>query len=194
MPWSVSPPDPAGSAADVDRARTETIDYAAFNLLWGALLAGVLGAASRTGGEAPPGRELPVLGLASFALTKALAKEKVGVWVREPVAAEEDGRRPRGHRLRYVAGELVTCTRCLGAWTSLGLVGLRVLRPREGRVVSTVLASAALNDWLQSGFTWVCASANAVQRRAEGGSRGGGEELARAAERVTEAAERAAGG
>jgi hypothetical protein len=62
--------------------------------------------------------------------------------------------------MRRALGELVTCSRCLGTWSSLGLVGLRVMRPREGRVVSTVLAGAAVNDFLQAGFSALCAEAN----------------------------------
>jgi hypothetical protein len=62
--------------------------------------------------------------------------------------------------MRFAIGELLTCTRCVGAWSSLALVGLRVTRPREARVVTAVLASSALNDFLQTGFNWACAAAN----------------------------------
>jgi hypothetical protein len=41
---------------------------------------------------------------------------------------------------------------------------MRLLRPREAQVVLPVLALAAANDWLQTGFTTLCAEANAVQR------------------------------
>ena len=146
------------------------VDYAVLNFAWAGLAAGVLAAAKATGAEPPPGRELPLLGLASFTVAKALAKEKVGVWVREPLVEQHDGdRHPKGRRLRYALGELVTCTRCLGTWSSLGVVGLRVLRPTEGRIVATVLASAAVNDWLQSGFSFLCAQTNICQRE-QGGS------------------------
>src|SRR3712207_7761456 len=56
--------------------------------------------------------------------SKAVSKEKVGTWVRDPLVDEAD-RRPKGSRLRYAAGELLTCSRCLGTWSSLALVGLR---------------------------------------------------------------------
>jgi hypothetical protein len=143
---------------------TEPVDYAALNAVWASMAAGLLVA---TREEAPPISELPVLGLATFALTKALAKEKVGTWVREPVVEERDGRRPKGRRLRFAAGELLTCTRCLGTWSSLGLVALRVARPREGRILATVLAGAGINDWLQSGYTLLCNRANVEERRSE---------------------------
>ena len=147
----------------VSETPTEPVDYAAINAVWGALATGLLLA---TREDAPPARELPVFGLATFAITKALAKEKVGTWVREPLVHEHD-RQPKGRRLRYAAGELLTCTRCLGTWSSLGLMALRVARPREGRILASVLATAALNDWLQSGFTLLCNRANVVGRKAE---------------------------
>jgi Protein of unknown function (DUF1360) len=145
----------------VSETPTEAVDYAAINAVWASLATGLLLA---TREDAPPVGELPVFGLATFALTKALAKEKVGTWVREPVVDEVE-HRPKGRRLRFAAGELLTCTRCLGTWSSLGLVALRVARPREGRILATVLASAGLNDWLQSGFTLLCNRANVEQRR-----------------------------
>src|SRR3954463_8269957 len=121
----------------VSTTPTQPVDYAALNMVWAGLAAGVMFAADRTKGDAPSAAELPMLSLASFALTKAIAKEKVGTWVRDPLVEErpDGGRSPKGSRLRYAAGELLTCTRCLGTWSSLGLVGLRVLRPREGRIV-----------------------------------------------------------
>ncbi len=127
-------------------------------MVWAALLAALL---ATTRDEGPPTRELPLFGLASFSLTKTLSKEKVGAWVRDPLVDEE--RRPRGRGLRYVAGELVTCTRCLGTWSALGLVALRTARPREARLVAGVLATSAINDFLQAGFSWTTAAANRTE-------------------------------
>jgi Protein of unknown function (DUF1360) len=145
-----------------DETPTRPVDYAAINAAWGAMLAGVL---FSTKSDAPAAHELPVLGLAAFALSKALAKEKVGSWARAPVVDESDGR-PKGSRLRYAAGELVTCTRCLGTWSALGLVGLRVARPREGRIVASVLATAGINDWLQAAFSATTSKANTEKKLA----------------------------
>jgi len=151
---------------DLSQTPTEPHDYAAVNVVWAALLTALLRATARDGKAAPAPSEPPVFGLATFALSKALAKEKVGVWAREPLVESDDDhgdRRPRGRGLRYVLGELVTCPRCLGTWGSLGLIGLRVARPREGRIVASLLATAGINDILQSGFTLLCAKANATQ-------------------------------
>ena len=40
-------------------------------------------------------------------------------------------RKPKGRRLRYAVGELLTCTRCMGAWSALGLVALRAALARR---------------------------------------------------------------
>jgi hypothetical protein len=106
-------------------------------------------------------RPKSALGLATFALAKLVAKEKVDAWVREPFVEEHPGgREPKGEGLRYAVGELITCTRCVGVWSALGLTALRVTRPREARVVNAVLGASAINDVAQAGFTWLCRKAN----------------------------------
>jgi Protein of unknown function (DUF1360) len=148
-----------GSPAD---APTEPEDYAALNAVFAALLAGVVVAArERTReSESLTTRDLAVTGAASFALSKVIARERIGTWVREPFVDEEHGRRPRGTRLRHAVGELLTCTRCVGAWSALGLVGLRLVSPPTGRVVNDVLAVSAMNDWLQASFKLLCEKTN----------------------------------
>ncbi len=131
-------------------------------------MAGLLGA---TDAEPPKAGELPVLGLAAFTAAKALGKEQIGSWIREPVVepAPGGGRRPKGRGLRHALGELVTCTRCLGTWSALGLVGLRMARPREGRAVVTILAVAGINDFLQAGFAALCGASDSAEQRVEVG-------------------------
>jgi hypothetical protein len=138
---------------------TQPRDYAALSATYGTLLGTVLLAARQRGADPVRSSELPSLGLATFALAKLVGKEKVETWMREPFV-DESSRTPKGRGMRYAVGELLTCTRCLGAWGSLGLVALRVTRPREARVVTAVLATAAINDWLQAGFTAVCREAS----------------------------------
>src|SRR4051794_32115561 len=143
----------------VEQTPTEPVDYAAISATYGALLGTVVLAARDRGEARIEPSELLTLGVATFALSKLIAKEKAETWMREPFV-DESTRRPKGRRLRYAVGELLTCTRCVGAWTSLGLVALRVARPREARVVTSVLATSALNDFLQAGFTALCARSN----------------------------------
>jgi hypothetical protein len=138
--------------------RPEPVDYAAINAVYAALAAGVLYATRERAAEDPiPVRELVPLSAATFALSKVIAREKVGTWLREPFV-DQDGHAPRptGRRLQRAVGELVTCTRCVGAWSALGIVGLRVASPTTGRTVANVLAASAANDWMQAGFRWLC--------------------------------------
>jgi len=143
-------------------------DYGTINAVYAALLAGLL-IASRNRSEPERrihGSELVPLGAATFALSKVIARERIGAWVREPFVDDPiHPHRPRGHRLQRAVGELVTCTRCVGAWSALGLVGLRTFAPDAGRTVTGVLATSALNDFLQAGFRALCDAANTAERR-----------------------------
>jgi len=159
------------SAADlsvvkpVTQTPTEAVDYAALTSVYGALL----GAAAITarGREPVPRDEVPILAAAAFALSKLIVHEKAESWIRQPFVDERaGGRRPKGRRLRYAVGELLTCTRCTGAWTALGLVALRLHAPATGRTVATVLAASAGNDMLQATFQWLCAGANTQRKPA----------------------------
>ena len=143
----------------IEETPTEAVDYAAISATYGALLGTLVLAVRDRGDEVVRPAEIVPLGVAAFALTKAVSREKVETWVRRPfVEEEDDGGRPKGRRLRYAVGELLTCTRCLGAWSALGLTALRVTRPRESRVVTTALATSALNDFLFAAFAWICAA------------------------------------
>ncbi len=137
-----------------DDPPTEPIDYAAINAVYAALFAGVIVATRQRARKDPIAlHELLPLSAATFALAKVVAKEKVGTWVREPFVDHQDGTpKPEGRRLRRAIGELVTCTRCVGAWSALGVVGLRLAYPDAGRNVANVLAVSGANDWLQAGF------------------------------------------
>ena len=142
---------------------TEAVDYAAINLVYGALFAGVIYATRERAREEPIElQELIPMSAATFALAKVIAREKVGTWMREPfVEHEPDGQmRPQGRRLQRAVGELVTCTRCVGAWSALGVVGLRLAYPDAGRNVANVLAVSGANDWLQAGFKAICRRAD----------------------------------
>jgi Protein of unknown function (DUF1360) len=150
----------------VTQTPTEATDYAALTVLYGALLGGVAFSAR---GRPPVAREeVPVLAAATFALSKLIVHEKVESWIRQPFVDENGAqRRPKGRRLRYAVGELLTCTRCTGAWSALALVALRQHAPQTGRTVATVLAASAGNDMLHAGFSWLCAGANTRRHDAE---------------------------
>ena len=154
-------------AVEPDDASTEPVDYAAINAVYGALLTTlILATRDRVREDPIAGRELVPIAAATFALSKVIAREKIGSWMREPFVEDPTGaKKPRGRRLQRAVGELVTCTRCVGAWSALGVVGLRLASPDSGRIVTNVLAASAANDWLQSGFKLLCASVNRTEQR-----------------------------
>ena len=144
----------------------EPEDYAVINAVYAALLGGLVYATRESVKQDPirAGELLP-LGAATFAVSKVIAREKIGTWMREPFVEDAGhGGKPRGRRLQRALGELVTCSRCVGAWSALGVVGLRAASPDAGRLVTWVLATSALNDWAQLGFAWARAKANRVPR------------------------------
>ena len=150
----------------VDQTPTEATDYAAISVVYGSLIAGL--AYSARGREAIATHELLPLSAATFALSKLVVHEKVETWLRQPFVDESsEGKRPRGRRLRYAVGELLGCTRCMGAWSALGLIALRVHSPAAGRAATTVLAASAGNDFLQTAFTLLCERANAARSEGE---------------------------
>ena len=153
---------------ETDDRPVEPTDYAKLNAVYGTLLVGTLIATRERARRDPiENRELIPIALATFALSKVVAREKIGTWLRDPFVEVEDGeRRPRGRRLRRAVGELVTCTRCVGAWSALAVVGLRAADPVTGRTVANVLAASAVNDWLQAGFKWLTTETNLVEREA----------------------------
>jgi Protein of unknown function (DUF1360) len=149
----------------VEQTPTEPSDYAALSIAYGSLLAAL--AASARDREPIAPNELVPLSAATFALSKLIVREKAETWIRRPFVHEDrEEPRPRGRGLRYAVGELLTCTRCTGAWSALALVGLRLHAPRTSRTVTAVLAASAGNDLLQAGFSWLCA--RATTQRHEG--------------------------
>jgi hypothetical protein len=150
---------------ETDDRPVEPSDYALLNVAYGAALAALVATTRDRAREDPIAtRELVPMAAATFALAKVVARERIGTWVRDPFVEVAHGeRRPRGRGLRRAVGELLTCTRCVGTWSALTVVGLRIADPPAGRTVTNVLAASAANDWLQSGFKWLCAQTNRAE-------------------------------
>ena len=146
----------------VTETPTERSHYALISLTYLGLLGA--NAAGARGKPLLDNRDILPVSAAAFALSKLLVHEKVETWMRAPFVEETaDGRQPKGQGLRYAIGELISCTRCMGAWSALGLVALRAHAPQTGRFVTSVLAISAGNDFLQSGFSALCAASERLQ-------------------------------
>lgn len=118
-----------------------------------------LGVAAARAGRLPsrvPASDLLLLGVATAKLSRLLARDRVTSPLRAPftrfegyASASEVEESPRGTGLRRALGELVTCPYCLSQWVGTGLLGGLLLRPRETRLLASLLAALALNDVVQ---------------------------------------------
>jgi hypothetical protein len=119
--------------------------------------------------------DLAMLGLATFKASRTVSRDKVTSFVREPLvegeAYEGEDERPvQTGGIQQALGELVTCTRCIGTWIGAGLASAQVLAPRTGRLLTTVLAAGAVNDFLLAGFAALTSKADELDERAGGSS------------------------
>jgi hypothetical protein len=132
-------------------------------------VSGVAAARNRSPQELEP-IDLALLGLATFKAARTVARDKVTSFVREPfVEGEaydgEDERPTHDTELKQAIGELVTCTRCVGTWIGAGLASIQILAPGTGRLLTSVLAAGAINDFLLAGFSALTAKSNELEQR-----------------------------
>jgi hypothetical protein len=147
--------------------------YRAYATIMGTFLAG-LGAVSglaaarnRPQFELAP-IDLAVLGLATFKASRTVARDKVTSFVREPFVEGDaydgaDEQPTHDSEMKQAIGELVTCTRCIGTWIGASLAATQILAPRTGRLLTSVLAAGAINDFLLAGFEALTSKANELE-------------------------------
>jgi len=152
--------------------------YRAYAVIMGTFMgglgavSGVAAAKDRPHFEMAP-IDLALLGLATFKASRTVARDKVTSFVRDPfVEGEayegEDEKPARDSEMKQAIGELVTCTRCIGTWIGAGLAATQILAPRTGRLLTSVLAAGAVNDFLLGGFSALTAKANELEQRTGG--------------------------
>jgi hypothetical protein len=113
--------------------------------------------------------DLFVLSAATFKASRVLTRDDVTSFIREPfVEGDALGGdiEPTGEGLRRAIGELITCSRCTGTWVASGLASTQIIAPRFGRLLTWSLAAAAVNDWLQTGFTALATKTNEIEEHA----------------------------
>jgi hypothetical protein len=131
----------------------------------GLAAAGVLGRALRRDPQCQSALDFVVLSLASFKAARTLSRDQVTSFLREPFVegrahAGEDEEPVKSGGMEQAIGELVTCTRCVGTWTAAGLAATQIIAPRFGRLLTWSLGAAAVNDFLQAGFSASAAKTN----------------------------------
>jgi hypothetical protein len=150
--------------------------YRAYATIVGTFLAGLGAVSGLAAARNRPQQELTaidlaLLGLATFKASRTVARDKVTSFVREPFVEGEaydgEGEEPTHDTdMKQAIGELVTCTRCIGTWIGASLAATQILAPRTGRLLTSVLAAGAVNDFLLAGFTALTNKANQVEPQA----------------------------
>ena len=110
--------------------------------------------------------DFAVLAAASFKAARTLSHDEVTSFMRQPFVrghAHSGGEEPVRGGMEQAIGELVTCTRCVGTWAAAGLASTQILAPRFGRVLTWSLGAAAINDFLQAGFSALTSKANELE-------------------------------
>lgn len=117
--------------------------------------------------ERLPAGDLLLLSVATYKLSRLIAKDRIMAFMRAPfteLEGESDrpgevSERPRGEGLQHAIGELLVCPFCLGQWVGTGLMATYLTQPRLARTIAATFTVVAGSDLLQE--TWV-----AVDKRA----------------------------
>ena len=111
--------------------------------------------------------DVALFGVATYKLSRLVAKEKVTSFLRAPFTEFQESsghgeveEKPQGHGLRLAVGELLVCPDRLGLWVAGGFAAGMVLAPRSTRLVASVFATKAVSDFLQLAY-------KAAEERAE---------------------------
>jgi Protein of unknown function (DUF1360) len=142
--------------------------YESYAAIAGVFVGGIATVAA-LGRRAPAGTALDLVALsaATFKASRTLSRERVASFVRQPFvegeASSGENEQPAGEGIQRAVGELVTCPRCIGAWSAAALASSQVLAPRFGRLLTWSLGAAGANDFLQAAFRALCAKANELE-------------------------------
>ena len=132
---------------------------AAYGLLtaaFGALFGGGTAAVHDRLPNRPRATDLALTGVATYKISRLLAKDRVTSVLRAPftryegeAGPSEVSEQPRGRGLKLALGELLVCPYCLGQWVAGALALGQIAAPRTTRFVTGTFAAYALADALQ---------------------------------------------
>lgn len=105
-------------------------------------------------------RDLALISVATFRLSRLLAKDPVTSPLRAPFTRfagtsgeAELAEEVRGSGPRKALGELVTCPFCVGQWVATGFVFGLVVAPRTTRLAAAAVTAVAASDFLQFAYS-----------------------------------------
>lgn len=136
--------------------------YSGLIAVFGTSLAGALTLLRATGRdlpERPRADDLLLTGIATYKISRLLAKDRVTGAIRAPFTRYQESsghgeveEQPRGTGARRAIGELLVCPFCLGQWVASALAVGLVAAPRQTRFVAGICVSSTLADVLQIGY------------------------------------------
>ena len=102
--------------------------------------------------EEVPFRDVSLVALSTYKLSRVIAKEEITTFVRAPVTEDAEAQEPKREGAARVLGELVTCPYCIGLWISSALSFSLVRFPRETRFATAIFGAYGLADFFHAGF------------------------------------------
>lgn len=109
----------------------------------------------------PPARDIALLGLATFRLSRLITADRVTSILRAPFVEEGVGeeqlegvvQKPKEEGgIVEAAGQLVTCPWCISVWAAAFNVYLLTLFPRLGRLFLLIMSSSGISQLLDPVF------------------------------------------
>jgi len=132
---------------------------AAYGLLtaaFGALFGGGAAAVHERLPDRPRAADVALAGVATYKISRLLAKDRVTSVLRAPftryegsAGPSEVSEEPRGRGLQLALGELLVCPYCIGQWVAGAMALGQIAAPRTTRFVAGTFAAYALADALQ---------------------------------------------
>lgn len=128
---------------------------------YGAAVAGLAALVRREGGlpEGYETRDLALVGVASYKLSRMLAKNTIASPLRAPFTRFRGVSGPselkeevRGEGARHAVGELITCPFCTGQWVATAFLFGLVMAPKVTRFTAALFTTAAASDVLQLAY------------------------------------------
>jgi hypothetical protein len=130
--------------------------YGLLTTAFGAFFAGGIAALHHRLPDRPRATDVALAGVATYKISRLLAKDRVTSVLRAPFTRYEGesgpsevSESPRGRGLQLAIGELVVCPYCVGQWVAGAMALSQVAAPRTTRFVAGTFAAYAVADALQ---------------------------------------------
>jgi hypothetical protein len=94
------------------------------------------------------GLDLAMLGMATLRISKVISEDEITAVLRKPlIEVDAQGRRPRGHGLRWALGKLVLCPTCTGTWVAALLTYALHLFPWATRPLLAIMSASGAEQF-----------------------------------------------